>query len=207
MKLIKCPKCKSKISIKETECPFCHEPIKKRIEIKHIIIIIVIASLIGYNSVIGMKETKMMKNIKVQKMYCTKINNSNDFVSCTLLYNYKSYLKKGSESYDGNDTTLIINKHKYKVYTIDNNIIKKLKKKKYTYAMISSKKIHDLSKNNSINFVSELAISKKDISNISDKSKIKLKFKINKKEITKEFRKKDIEYKEFNNYEELYKEL
>ncbi|MEE3342866.1 MAG: hypothetical protein VZS44_02120 [Bacilli bacterium] len=207
MKLIKCPKCKSKININEKECPFCHEPIKKKIEIKHVIIIIVIASLIGYNSIIGMKETKINNNINLKKMYCTKINNSNNFVSCVLLYNYKSYLNKGTESYDGNDTTITINKHKYKIYSIDDNTIKTLKKKKYTYAMISSKKINNLSKKNNINLVAEIAVSKKDIANISDKSKIKLKFIINKKEISKEFKIKNIEYKEYNNYNTLYKDL
>ena len=204
MKLITCPNCKSKINYNETECPFCHEPIKKKIEIKYVIIIIIAAALIGYQSVIGIKETKITDNIELKKIYCTKKNNSNDYATCTLLYNYKSYLKKGSESYDGNDTTLKINKHKYKIYTIDDSIIKELKKKKYIYAMTYTKKIHNLSKNNKVSFVGEFAISKKDIVNMK---RIELKFKLNKKDVSKVFNIKDIEYKEFNSYEELYKEL
>ena len=204
MKLIKCPNCKNEINYKETVCPYCKEPIKKKIEIKYIIIIIVIASLIGYNSVIGMKEAKLLDNLKVKKMYCTKINNSNEYVSCTLLYNYKSYLKKGSESYDGNDTILKINKNKYKIYTIDDSIIKELKKKKYIYAMTYTEKIHNLSKNNNINLVGEFAIYKKDIINLE---KLKISFIINNNIVSKEFNIKNIDYKEFNNYEELYKGL
>ena len=102
MKLVKCPNCRSEINYKEIVCPFCNEPIKKKIEIKHVIMIIIVASLIGYQSIIGMKESKIIDNINLKKMYCTKINNSSDYNSCTLLYTYKSYLKKGSESYDGN---------------------------------------------------------------------------------------------------------
>ena len=204
MKLIKCPNCKSKINYNEKECPFCHEPIKKKLEIKIVIIIIIISALIGYNSVIGIKETKILDNIKLKKMYCTQINNSHDYMSCTLLYNYKSYLKKGTESYDGNDTKLIINKHKYKIYSIEENLVKEFKKKNYIYAMTSTKKIHSLSKKNEVNLVGEFAISKKDI---SDMKKIALKFKINKEYISKEFNIKNIEYKEFNSDEELYNNL
>lgn len=204
MKLIKCPNCKSKINYNEKECPFCHEPIKKKLEIKIVIIIIIIASLIGYQSVIGIKELKITENITLKKMYCTKINNSNDYISCALLYNYKSYLRKGTESYDGNNTTLKINKHKYKIYKIDDSLIKELKKKKYIYAMTYTKKIHNLSKKNEVNLVGEFAISKEDVANMK---KLELKFIINNNDISKEFNIKDIEYKEFNNYEELYKEL
>ena len=204
MKLIECPNCKNKINAKEKVCPVCNEPIRKKIEVKYIIIIVVVSALIGYFFVFIMKESKMLDNISLKKMYCTKINNSNDYVSCVLLYNYKSYLKKGSESYDGNNTMLKINKHKYKIYTIDNNIIKELDKKKYIYAMTSVNKIHNLSKKNSINLVAEFAISKKDLSNIKE---VDLMFKINDVEISKKFNIKDIDYKDIGSYEELYKNL
>ena len=204
MKLVKCQNCKNEINFNETICPFCKEPIKRKIEIKHVIIIIIIAALIGYQSVIAIKESKKIDNINLKKMYCTKINNSNDFISCTLLYNYIYYLKRGTESYDGNDTVLKINKHKYKIYAIDDNIIEELKKKKYIYAMISTKRIHNLSKKNKVNLVGEFAISKKDITNMK---KLELRFIINNNSVSKEFDIKDIEYKEFNNYEEIYKEL